>query len=360
MSRGVLLALLVLAGCGRSPSVPGIERIDGAPGAQAFDWSPESRRLAFVEGRFPSRTYLVVRGRSGSARSRLRLKGYVLGRGLALSRDGRTVLLDAGKLGKFDSREEPDERVVLAVDADRGFIVSEIPVGRDGAAALGRPAWSQGPVAAWTKGRDELAWRSFGVDGASGAFRGPAAWKALLLDEPYLVVSERQTQRPRMVVYDLRAGAPTAEWRVALTGAPLAVRPGGGALSVRWMPETGQFVLESGDPKTGRRSPLLEAEGEIESAVETDRGLYAIAKDPTRRNATGRAFLAPRVLMVAEHDGRRWSVPWTSRPGRFLGVDPADGRLLFAVTDQDKPAAWAISPDRSVLASAGAVIDGAY
>jgi hypothetical protein len=103
---------------------------------------------------------------------------------------------------------------------------------------------------------------------------------------------------------------------------------------------------------------LLEAEGEIESALETDRGLYAIAKDPTRRNDTGKDFLAPRVLLVSEMGGQRWSVPWTSHEGEFLGSDSKDGRLLFAVTDRDEPAAWAISPTRSALTAAGPAIDG--
>ncbi len=144
---------------------------------------------------------------------------------------------------------------------------------------------------------------------------------------------------------------------MALTGAPLALRPDGTALSARWMSETGRFVLESGDPKTGRRVPLLEAAGEIESAIETDRCLYAIAKDPTRRNDTGKDFLSPRILLVAESGGQRWSAPWTSHQGRFLGTDPANGRLLFAVTDRDQPAAWAIAPTRPALAAAGPAID---
>ncbi len=354
MRRAIFLALLALAGCSK-PLPPGIERLDGASGAQAFSWSPASRRLAFVEGRFPDRTYLVVRDRG--SRTRRRYKGFVLGGGTALSRDGGRVLLDARKLGKYDSREEPAAHSILFVDANSGELLSETPAGSDGVAALGHPAWSPDPIAVWNH-RGTIMWRGFGVENASGTLRGLAAWKALLLDEPYLIVSERQNEKPRMMVYDLRDGAQTAEWRVALTGAPLAIRLDGTALSARWMPETGRFVLESGDPKTGRRIPLLEADGEIESALETERALYAIAKDPTRRNTTGKDFLAPRVLLVAESDGRRWSVPWTSHGGRFLGTDPIDGRLLFAVTDNDKPAAWAIAPGRAALAAAGPAIDG--
>ncbi|MDD5304770.1 MAG: hypothetical protein PHS14_16870 [Elusimicrobia bacterium] len=355
MRSRLIFSLALLAACSK-PLPPGIKRIAGSSGAQAFDWSPASRRLAYIEGRFPDRTYLVVLDRASGAKTERRLKGFVLGGGLALSRDGRRVLLEAGKVG-LASREEPVNRALLVVDADGGRILSETPGGAAGVVGLGHPAWSPDPIAVWN-GKEGIRWQAFGPDNAGGVLKGPAAWRALLLDEPYLIVAEKQTERPRMIVYDLRDGRQAAEWRVALTGAPLALRPDGTALSARWMSETGRFVLESGDPKTGRRVPLLEAEGEIESAVETDRGLYAIAKDPTRRNDTGRDFLAPRVLLVAEKDGQRWSAPWTSHRGRFLGTDPADGRLLFAVTDRDKPAAWAIAPTRSALAAAGAAIDG--
>jgi hypothetical protein len=245
---------------------------------------------------------------------------------------------------------------VLVVDALSGRILSEDALGAAGTAALGHPAWSEGPVAVWN-GKEGVNWRSFGSEKTGGLLKGPSAWRALLLDEPYLVVAEKQTERPRMVVYDLRDGSMKAEWRVALTGAPLALRPDGNALSARWMSESSTFVLESGDPRTGRRVPLLEAEGEIESAVETDRGLYAIAKDPSRRNGTGKDFLAPRVLLVVESGGQRWSAPWTSHRGEFLGADPRNGRLMFAVTDRDRPAVWSIAPARAALAAAGPAID---
>lgn len=357
MRRAALIAVLTLAGCSK-PLPPGVERLDGSYAAQGFVWSPASRRLAFVDGRFPDRTYLVVRGLDDGPRLRKRLKGFVLGDRLALSRDGAKVLIDAGKIAvNAASRNEPSQRVVLVVDAADGRILSEEPIGPSGAAALGHPAWSPYPIAAWNA-KDGIRWRAFGRTVAEGFLKGPGAWRALLLDEPYLVVAERQTARPRMTVYDLRDGHQAAEWRVALNGAPLAVRPDGSALSARWMSESGTFVLESGDPRTGRRSPLLEADGEIETAVENDRGLYAVAKDPSRRNDTGKDFLSPRVLLVSEKGGQRWSVPWSSHEGRFLGTDPKDGRLLFAVTDRDKPAAWAIAPTREALTAAGPAIDG--
>lgn len=356
--RSRLLAFVSLLCACSAPLPPGVERLDGSYAAQGFVWSPASRRLAFVDGRFPDRTYLVVRGLDGGPRLRRRLKGFVLGDRLALSRDGGKVLIDAGKIAvNAASRSEPSQRVILVVDAGDGRILSEEPIGPSGAAALGHPAWSPDPIAVWNA-KDGIRWRAFGRTVAEGFLKGPGAWRALLLDEPYLVVAERQTARPRMTVYDLRDGRQAAEWRVALNAAPLAVRPDGSALSSRWMSESGTFVLESGDPRTGRRSPLLEADGEIETAIENDRGLYAIAKDPSRRNDTGKDFLAPRVLLVAEKGGRRWSVPWSSHEGRFLGTDPKDGKLLFAVTDRDKPAAWAIAPTREALTAAGPAIDG--
>lgn len=355
--RAILLALLASAAC-RQPLPPGVERLD-ASGAQSFAWSPSSRRLAFVEGRFPDRTYLIVQDFSNGKRLRTRLKGFALGGELALSRDGRRVLLDAGKIGPLAaSRSEPTDRVVVVVDANDGRILNEHAVGDAGVTALGHPAWSPDPVAVWN-GKEGIFWKAFGGAPTGGILKGPAAWRALLLDEPYLVVAEKQTERPRMLVYDLRDGRFVAEWRVALTGVPLALRRDGTALSARWMSESGSFALEAGDPRTGRRVPLIEADGAIESALETDLALYALAKDPARRNDTGKDFLAPRVLIAVEKNGRRWSAPWTSHQGKLLGTDPKDGRLLFAVTDRDQPGVWAIAPSREALTAAGRAIDDA-
>lgn len=357
MRRALPLALAFLAACSKSLP-PGVERV-GTTGAHSCAWSAAARRLACVEGRFPDRTYLVVTDLGGTS-ARRRLKGFVLGGGLALSRDGGRVLLDAGKVeDNRASRAEPSDRAILVVSAADGRVLAETPAGDAGSAALGHPAWSPDPIAVWNA-KDGIRWRAFGERGASaeGLLDGPAAWTALLLDEPYLVVAEKQKERPRMTVYDLRDGRRTAEWRVALTGVPLASRRDGSALSARWMSETGNFVLESGDPKTGRRVPLLEADGEIESALETERGLYAIAKDPSRRNSTGKDFLAPRVLLAVEKDGRRWSAPWTSHRGELIGADPKTGNILFAVVDRDEPGVWALAPGREALTSAAAAIDG--
>ncbi len=356
MRRALLLTLALAASCGR-PFPAGVERIAGLADGQAYSWSPDSRRLAYVSGRFPDRTYLCVHDLASGSSTKNRLKGFVLGNKSALSRDGRRVLLEAGKVGPHASRNEPSERVLLLADARTGKILQEVSIARGGVAALGHPEWSPDPVAVWN-GKEGLLWRAFGAERAGGVLRGPSAWRALLLDRPYLIAAEKQTERPRLTVYDLRDGRQAAEWRVALTASPLAQRPDGAVLVSRWMSESGIYVLESGDPKTGRRSPLLEAEGEIETTVETAKGLYAVAKDTSRRNTTGKDFLAPRVLLVIGSDGIRWSVPWTAHRGEFLGADPVNGRLLFAVTDRDRPGVWAIAPTRAALTAAGSTIDG--
>lgn len=363
MNRAILLALLALSACGKTLP-PGVERVTSGTDDQTFFWSAASRRLAYVEGRFPGRTHLVVVGPSPSARRRHRFKGYVLGGGVALARDGRRALLEVGKVGTYASRSEPVDRVVLLVDVDSGRILSEDASGRGGLVALGHPAWSADPIAV-SNDKDGLAWQALGRRKSAGLLpgdraiaRGSAAWRGLLLDEPYLVAAEKQTQRPRLTVYDLKNGREVREWRVALTAAPLALRPDGTALIARWVSESGRFVLEACDPKTGRREVLLESEGEIETAIETREGLYAVAKDHSRPNSSGREWLAPRVLLVIESGGLRWSTPWTAHKGVFLGFDPTVGRLWYAVTDKNKPGAWKVAPTRAALTAAGTAIDG--
>ena len=350
-------ALLLLAACAK-PLPPGVESLTpDSSNLQSFFWSPLSRRLAYVEGRFPNRTYLVVSDRAANQRMRTRFKGFALGPSAALSRDGRRALLDAGKIGPYASRQPPVVRVVLYVDTDSGQVLSEESVGPGGTMVLGHPAWSLGPVAAWNA-KEGIAWKSFGQGATGGILHGPPAWSGPLLDEPYIIVADKSTESPRLTAYDLRDGRAVRDWRAALSILPLGLRRDGTALAARWTPESARFLLEAYDPNTDRREVLLESDGEIETAIETDRGLYVIAKDTKHRNDTGKDFLAPRVLLALEASGRRWSVPWTSHRGLLLGSDPHDGRLIFAVTDQDRPGAWALEPSPAVLASAARFIDG--
>ncbi len=352
--RRAFAALLLLAACSK-PLPPGVERLTPARSdLQSYFWSASARKLVYVEGRFPDRTYLVVADRAAGRRERSRLKGFVLGPSAALSRDGARVLLDAGKIGPYASRQPPVERVLLEADAATGRVLSETPVPPGGTIALGDPAWAHGPAAAWNE-KSGLAWKVFGGAETGGILRGPAAVSGVLLDEPFLVVADKSSRPPRLAAYDLRNGA-ARDWRAALSVAALGPGPDGTVLAARWMSESARFVLEACDPAGGRRVPLLEAEGEIEAAVQTGRGLYAVAKDTTRRNSAGKDFLAPRVLLAVEKDGRRWSQPWTSHRGAFLGSDPSDGRLIFGVTDRDRPGVWAVEPTPAALgAVAGAI-----
>ncbi len=351
-----LVVGFMLAACAK-PLPPGVARLTPRDsGLQSFVWSPSSRRLAYVEGRFPSRTYLVIADRATGKRTRERVSGFVLGRGLALSRDGSRALLDAGKITHSASRNEPVERVLLLVEANGGRVLEQEVVGNNAVLSLAQPAWASGPVAAWN-GRDGPVWKTFGAVGERGSLQGPPAWKGLLLDEPFLVVSGRSAQPPRLAAFDLRTGRAAHDWTAALSIVALGPALHGGVLSARWVPETGHFALEVCDPVSGSRKVMLEADGEIESAVETERGLFAIAKDTTRRNGTGKDFLAPRVLLAIEAGGARWSVPWSFHQGAFLGADPVDGRLIFAVTDRDRPGVWAVEPTPAALTAAGAAID---
>ncbi len=326
---------------------PGVERFAAEDG-QGF--SLGAGKLAFVEGRFPQRTKLVVLELESGRRTSRRVKGWTLGSKTALSRDGRRVVVEAGKIGKYDSRQEPAERAFLLLDAESGAILAEESIGGAGAVALGHPAWSPDPIVV-RNDRGGLRWKAIGSE-AGGLLPGPPAWAGALSDEPVLFAAEKKTEGPRLIAYDMKTGKELASWRSDLSAAPLSVRADGALLAARWVAESGSFVLEA-CRADGRREALLESDGEIETAVEAAGALYAVAKDHSRPKA-GKDFLAPRALLVREA-GARWSAPWTSREGRLLGF--AGRRLWFAVTDRDRPAAYAIEPRREPLEAAGPAID---
>lgn len=357
MRRAAALALALLAACGdRLP--PGFERRgSGESDDQGFVWDATTRRLAWIEGAFPNRTFLVVEDLRGGPRRRWRLKGHTLTGRLALARDGRRALVESGKLSGKLSREAPREKRVLLVDLETGAILRERDIGRDAtAAALGHPAWSAEPVAAWD-GPEGLLWSAVGEGREGGVLLGPAARLALLAErEPWLAAAVDDERRPALRVTDLLTRRPVRSWPTALTPRVLAW-DGNRLLASRWDHSSGKFLLEACDPADGRREVLLEADGEIETALRVPGALYAVAKDPSRADADGRDFLAPRVLIVREDGRSPWSVPWTSRRGAFLGRDPETRKLWFAVADKDRPAAWAIPPEPEALKGAAVLLD---
>lgn len=348
-SLPALLSLTLIAACS-GPLPPGVESFPG--GDQAFFWSPQAKRLAFVEGIFPNRTKAAVLDPQTSRRRSFRVKGYVFGGPLALSRDGRLLLAEAGKIGSA-SRAEPARKVLLLLDAETGRVLAEQALPGT-TAALGHPAWASGPAAAWA-GPEGLSWRVFSRSPEHGVVPNGAPWRGVFLDEPVLAAAEDKP--PRLAAYALREPRLLASWPTALTPAVLGEAPDGRVLAARWVAGFGGYRLESLDPRTGRAGPRLETEGIIETALETSSALYAVAKDPSRSNASGRSWLAPRLLLVVEKSGARWSVPWSMREGRFLGVQD-DGKLWFAVTDRNRPGLFRLAPTAAALKAAPPVLDG--
>lgn len=334
-------------GCPKSYPA-GVSRLAGGSDLQGFAWSAEAGRLAWVEGRFPQRTYLVAADRRGKVLARHRLKGWTLSGPVVVTRDGRRAAVVAGKLGKYDSREEPDEHGALLVDLASGAVLETLETGPTAPVALGAPAWAEGPIAVWNRSAG-LAWKELGSSNAGGV-AGAGAWKGVLTDAGALVAGDRAA-KPRLFAADLRSGTVTHSWSAELSVAPLSARADGSVLASRWVAESGKFVLEACDPATGGRTALLETDGEIESAVETPAGVFAIAKDHSRKNDTGKPFLAPRVLLTIAPGGERSTLPWTPHKGELLGSDPVSGLLWFAVTDRDKPSVWGLATTRSALAA---------
>lgn len=349
MLYALFALLLSLPGCPRH--LPdGVSRPVGGADLHSFSWSPESGRLSYVEGRFPQRTYLVVAERGGRAVSSTRLKGYTLVGPTALSKDGKTAAVGVGKLGERDSRDEPRERGLLVVEAESGSMKEALDLPA-APLAVAAQSWTDNLVAVWNGGRS-LVWRELGGPAAKDLPLAPAA-KAVLTPDGLLAAAADK----HVTGVDLRGDRQTARWDAQLTVEPLSVRPDGRVLTTRWESESGKFVLEACDLRSRERAVVLESDGEIETALATPKGVFAVAKDHSRKNSSGKGFLAPRVLLVVEPGGARWSTPWTSRPGAFFGWDEAAGRLWFAVTDRDRPAAWAVSTDRTALTAAGPAID---
>lgn len=109
--------------------------------------------------------------------------------------------------------------------------------------------------------------------------------------------------------------------------------------------------------KENKFSTVAEIDGEMESMLIDKNIFYVIGKDPKRRDKQRRYWLSSRNLYIIDRNRSSIveTVDWTKREGMFLGLNPENGFIFYAVTDKDEPGIWVIK-NRDALLKVGRVI----
>ncbi|MFH1692128.1 MAG: hypothetical protein ABIC68_06160 [Candidatus Omnitrophota bacterium] len=169
---------------------------------------------------------------------------------------------------------------------------------------------------------------------------------------PFLILDVVNGQVRELIVYDIKQEAIVQRY---LLDAPVVELKESDEKDVVYglfqMPGELKSKIMSFGLKDNKFSIVAEIDGELESMLVDNNIFYVIGKDHKRRDKQSKYWLYPRNLYII--DRNRSSaveiVNWTKRQGKFLGMNPENCSILYAVTDNDAPGIWVIKNSDALL-----------
>ena len=359
-AAAAVVAAVLAAGCAKAPDAPRAFAADAENHDFALDLP--GRRVVYVHGAYPRKSYLCVEPLDRGRTRRFRLKGYTLD-GPLFPLPGGDILAQAAFVrGEMNNpKAAPRERAVLVVSGETGDVKrsSGLPPGAKVVDA-GAPWWWHEALALvaapdglflWTVPKPGKAWDSV----------------RLTEDRPGDATLSRDEMEAGVAAYDPGGGKLSFIHVGSLRARTLRLRAPGFIRSLegdRWLvslvDEEDRDVLALLHGRTGAVRILLTADGPLETAAAGTRWVYAVSLSPKGPFDARRKWLHPRTVYRADLQGEAplWSAPWTQRQGSLLAVDEQAGRLWFAVTDRDAAAVWRLPLEPAKLAAAVPDLDG--
>jgi hypothetical protein len=356
-----LFAAALVAGCARAPDAPRAYADDAENHGFALDLA--DRKIYFIHGAYPRKSYLCVAPLDGGRARRFRLKGYTLDGALFPLPGGEVLAQVSFVRGEMNNpKAPPRERAALVVSGETGEVrrSSELPPASkilDAAA----PWWWSKPLALIASPDGLRVWT---IPKSRGQ-----AWQSdrLTEEQPGAAAFSLDEMEAGVVSYDAGGGklsfihVGSHRARTLRLRAPGFIRPlEGNRWLVSIVDEEDRDNLALLDGRTGAVTVLLTADGPLETAAGGSRWVYAVSLSPQGPFDRRRKWLHPRTIYRADLQGSSpvWSAPWTQREGSLLAVDETAGRLWFAVTDRDAAAVWDLPAEPRKLAAAVPDLDG--
>lgn len=346
MSRALLAAALALCACGpRAPE--GSAAFELAPGDRDFRFDARTRRVLFVRGTYPEKSFVgsidLDAGRVNVHRSAGR---KIIG--LPAPRAGSPrVLFSAADIVDEYAGEAPKDDVILeAAPGDAGADrAARLDAGRR-AVCLVETAWSDGVLVAAAsadRGTKLGRWRTGGSEiEAFAALPSGIMDCGAAADIPRLGLLIRADNSARFDVWDLAAGRISSS--IGLPPEPLVVgRAGDGRLFAAWLDkDAGIRRLAALDPATGALTSLYSSSAAIVSAAALPSGHLLLVRDERALGGIA-GHLKPQSVVKLAAGGRvEWTKSWSRLPSRLVGFDAASGRVLVAITDPAYNGLWAV------------------
>lgn len=361
MRGAFLAAALALGACG--PSAPeGSAAYGLSPDDRDFRFDASSRRVLFVRGAFPNKSYVgsldLAAGRLSLHRSAgRRIIGLPAGR----SAPPRALFSAAEIVDEYAGEAPKGEVILEAVPGDAGADRSaRLDAGRR-AVCLVETAWSDGVLVAAAsedRGTKLGRWRPAGSEietfatlPAGIADCGAAA------NVPRLGLLIRDDHSARFDVWDAAAGRSASS--IGLPPEPLVVgRAGDGRLFAAWLDkDAGTRRLAALDPATGALTPLYSSSATIVSAAALPSGFLLLVRDDRAVGGIAGHLKPQSVIKLAAGGRVEWTKTWSRLPSRLVGFDAASGRALVAIADPEYNALWAVPLDEPAFGAAVARLE---
>lgn len=362
MSRVFLAAALALCACGpRAPE--GSAAFNLAPEDRDFRFDSLSRRVLFVRGTFPEKSYV---GSIDLATGRLSVHRSAGRRVIGLPAGGSSpprALFSAADIVDEYTGEAPKAEVIL--EASPGDAGSDRAARLDGgrhAVCLVETAWSGGVLVAAAsedRGTKLGRWRTAGSEiEAFAALPSGIVDCGAAAEVPRLGLLIRDKNSARFDVWDLAAGRIASS--IGLPPEPLVVGRGGdGRLFAAWLDQdAGLRRLAALDPATGALTSIYSSSVTIVSAAALPSGVLLLVRDERAMGGIA-GHLKPQSIVKLAAGGRvEWAKSWSRLPSRLVGFDAASGRVLAAISDPAYNGLWAVPLDEPAFGAAVERLEG--
>lgn len=355
-------AALAAALCACGPRAPeGGVAVAIPEGAHSFAHDAARRRVLFLVGGYPNKTYLgsldLQTGRLESPRAPALSPASPPVPG----RDGRVLLVATSGLDPMDHENPPAKLSEYDWSAASAGRAVELPEGHAPLCLTGPAGGGDASVVTVVAGREPVLslWTGDRLEEVEDAPLPEAEGCRFAASVPRLLLLGDSGRK--LTVFDL----------ARRTGATV-ITPGGKSSLVGGAPGDAAFVQVA--PPRGHEKPLLRVDlrdgtaevvlrstATVRSAVETPDGVFVLLGEKAKASAAH--FQRQELLKLgAARGGERaveWRAPWSLLPGELLGWDESRKALVVATHDTLHPSLWAVPASPAAVATARDELDKA-
>lgn len=363
-ARPALLLAVALAACGPRAPEGGVA-VALPEGSHSFAHDAAGRRVLFVVGGYPNKTYLgsldLGTGRLASRRAPALSPASLPVPG----RDGRVLLIATPGLDPMDAESPATRLSEFDWSAAKPGSGAELREGHVPLCLTGPAGGGDASVVTLAAGREPMlsVWKDDRLTEVDDASLPEAEGCRFAASVPRLLLMGKDSGR-QITVFDFARRAEASVIRPGGTSR-LVGGAGGDVAYVQVTPSRGdEKPLLRVDLRDGSSEVVLRSTRTARSAVETPGGVFVLLGERAKASSSVAAHFQRQELVKlgAVRGGERsveWRAPWSVLPGELLGWDESRKALVVATNDTLHPSLWAVPAVPAAVAATRDELDKA-